>query len=65
VVLLGDERHIDLTPEELEEIVESYDIDEDIINRFEGLKQQFIKHQIELKSMQRYKEEKYECKFKS
>ncbi len=58
-----DERYIDLTPDELEVIVESYDIDEEIMKRFDELKQQFIKHLIELKSVQKYKSEKYGFNF--
>ncbi len=54
-----DERHIDLTPSELEQIVESYDIDEEIIKRFNDLKQRFIDHQIKLQAAQNYKKDKY------
>lgn len=61
--LLADERHIDLSPEELEQIVESYDIDEEIMMRFEQLKQAAINHKTELKASQKYKGEKYGLKF--
>ena len=64
-MILLEERYIDLSPEEIEEIVESYDIDEDLMLRFEKLKQQLIEHKTELKSSQKYKGDKYGLKFKS
>ncbi len=64
-MVLLEERYIDLSPEEIEEIVESYDIDEDLMLRFEKLKQQIIEHKTELKSSQKYKGDKYGLEFKS
>lgn len=61
--MILEERHIDLSPEELEEIVESYDIDEEMMMRFEQLKQASINHKTELKASQKYKGEKYGLKF--
>ena len=58
-----EQRHIDLSPEELEEIVDSYDIDEELMLRFEQLKQASINHRTELKASQKYKGEKYGLKF--
>ena len=59
------DRHIDLSPEELEEIVDTCDIDIDLMNRFEQLKQATIRHKTELKASQKYKGEKYGLEFKS
>lgn len=58
------ERHINLSPEELEELVDSYDIDENLMLRFEKLKQQLIEHKTDLKASQKYKGDKYGLKFK-
>ena len=61
--LLGDERHIDLSPEELEQIVEIKKINEENKILLDQLKKDTNKNKTELKASQKYKGEKYGLKF--